>query len=516
MEQRVHMNFDSRIVSRRALVQAAALAASWAVLDRRPGLGQTPESLPGELVIDMAGGPDNLDPALARSVRDWSIVHSIYDSILDLGTDGSLVPLAAERFEILDDLTFEVTLRMGMTFHDGTPVLAEAIGRSITYVQQSEGPAARNFQAIDRVEVMDDLTARIVTLQPAPWLPSQLAVWMVLFPEAATPESFESAPVGSGPYRFVSRASGDHILLERNPEYLASSPKGQALAETVRFRFVPESTTRVADLATGTANLVDSVPQDQVQAVLDGGGEVIEAAVLGTSFLRVVNDIAPFDNPLVRRALNHAIDVETIGAALVSTDVRRLASLYPDERAIGFDPDLAPFAFDPERARELLAEAGLGEGFETRLQYTGGSVDDVMQAIAANLADVGVSVTIETTELATFNGSWQDPESAPLRFVTWRPVYDPHTLLSLMFASMGPLTRYADERADELISAAAVAVDPGERAALYQELGRYLQESPPAVFLWNLTAIYGARDFGAGWQPRGDEYVIPTRTESNP
>ncbi|MEJ7902312.1 MAG: ABC transporter substrate-binding protein, partial [Thermomicrobiales bacterium] len=168
------MGFDSRIVSRRALVQAAALAASWAVLDRRPGLGQTPESLPGELVIDMAGGPDNLDPALARSVRDWSIVHSIYDSILDLGTDGSLVPLAAERFEILDDVTFEVTLRMGMTFHDGTPVQAEAIGRSITYVQQSEGPAARNFQAIDRVEVMDDLTARIVTLQPAPWLPSQL------------------------------------------------------------------------------------------------------------------------------------------------------------------------------------------------------------------------------------------------------------------------------------------------------------------------------------------------------
>ncbi len=415
----------------------------------------------------------------------------------------------------MDDRTFAVSLRAGLVFHDGSPVLSDAIARSIAYVQQSEGPAAANFLAIERVDIIDDRTARIVTSDPAPWLPSQLAVWMVLFPETATPESFETDPVGSGPYRFVSREAGDHILLARNPDYPESSPKGQALAETVRFRFVPESTTRVADLATGAANLIDSVPQDQAQAVLDGGGEIVEAPVLGTSFLRLVNDVAPFDNPLVRQALNHAIDVETIGQALVSTQVRRLASLYPDERAIGFDADLAPFAFDPDRARELLAEAGLADGFETRLQYTGGSVDDVMQAIAANLADVGISLSIETTELATFNGSWQDPESAPLRYVTWRPVYDPHTLLSLMFTSTGPLTRYADDRADELIGLAAVAVDPGERAATYQELGRHFQESPPAVFLWNLTATYGTKGFGEGWQPRGDEYVIPTGTENN-
>lgn len=509
------MRIDRRIISRRSLVQGAALtAAGWTSLGTVTGRAQTPSTLARELVIDMAGGPDNLDPALARSARDWSIIHSIYDSILNLGADGSLAPLAAERFGQADDLTYEVVLRPGQTFHDGTPVLSDSIERAILHVQESEGPAARNFQAIERVDIVDELTARIVTAEPAPWLPSQLAVWMVLFPESATADSFETAPVGSGPFRFVSRTAGDHILLERNPDYPASSPKGQPLAETVRYRFVPEATTRIADLATGAANLIDSVPQDQAQAVREGGGEIVEAPVLGTSFLRVVNDVAPFDNPLVRQALNHAIDAETIGTALVSPEVRRLASFYPDERAIGFDPDLAPFAFDPARARQLLAEAGLGDGFETRLQYTGGSVDDLMEAIAANLADVGITVSIETTELATFNGSWQDPASAPLRYVTWRPVYDPHTLLSLMFASWGPLARYADERADALIASAAVAAEAAEREALYQELGRYFQESPPAVFLWNLTAIYGTKNFGEGWQPRADEYVIPTGTEN--
>ncbi len=511
-EQELGMDMGKWLVSRRALVGGTTLGLGLAGVGARGMAAQTPSALPAELVIDMAGGPDNLDPALARSVRDWSIVHSIYDSILDLASDGSLRPLAAERFETIDERTFEVVLRSGLTFHDGTPTLSDSVQRAILHVKQSEGPAAGNFRAIERVDILDDLTARIVTTDPAPWLPSQLAVWLVLFPESATADSFETAPIGSGPYRFASREAGDHILLERNPNYISLSAKGQPIAETVRYRFVPEPSTRIADLTTGSANLADSVPQDQVEAVLDGGGEIVEAPVLGTSFLRVVNDVAPFDNPLVRQALNHAIDVETIGQALVSASSRRLASLYPDERAIGFDAGLAPFAFDLDRARELLAEAGFADGFEARLESTGG-VDDVMEAIAANLGDIGIAVSIETTDLATFNGSWQDPDSAPLRYVTWRPVYDPHTLLSLMFASGGPLTRYADETVDELIAAAAVAADPAERAALYRDLGRRFQESPPAVFLWNLTTTYGLKDFGEGWSPRGDEYVIATSRE---
>lgn len=505
-------NVFERAVSRRRVgagaigIPLAVGAVSWT---RSVGAQATPE-VAEEIVIDVSGGPDNLDPALTRSIRDWSVLHSIYDSILDLSDDGELVPLAAESFTIVDDLTFEVVLREGLTFHDSSPVTVDAIERSIVHVQQSEGPAAANFGAIVEVETVDDRTVLIRTAEPAPWLPSQLAVWMVLFPEGITTDDFERAPMGSGPYRFVSHDAGSEIVLERNPDYPADSPKGTALAERVRYRFVPESTTRVADLATGVAHIVDAIPQDQAGAIEESGGRAIEAPVLGTSFLRMVNDVPPFDDPLVRRAINHAIDVETIGAALVSTEANRLASLYPEERSIGFDPDLMPFAYDPERARELLAEAGYGDGFETTLQYTGGGRDDVMQAIAANLAEVGIQVTIEVTELAAFNGSWTDPESAPLRYVTWRPVYDPHTLLSLMFASSGPLSRYADDEADSLITAAATESDPDARAGLYRDLGQYFQESPPAVFLWNLTAIYGVAGAGLDWQPRGDEYLIAT------
>ena len=503
--------FDRRrLVQIGTVIPLATLAPSHVVAQEA-----TPadSSILPAIVIDVAGGPDNLDPALTRSVRDWSILHALYDSLLDLSAAGELRPLAAESFESIDDVTFEVVLRAGMTFHDGTPVTSEAISRSITWVQESEGPAAANFGVIERVEMLDDLTARIITTRPAPWLPSQLAVWMVLFPEGMTTESFQTHPVGSGPYQFESQVPGSEIVLQRNPAYPSDSPKGTAIAEMVTYRVVPEATTRLADLVTGTAQIVDDLGPEHFQAVTEGGGEVIESPVLGVSFLRLVNDTPPFNDPLVRQAINHAIDVESIGLALISPSARRLASFSPDDRGIGFNPELAPLTFDPTLARQLLVDAGHPEGFAATLQYTGGGRDDVMQAIAANLADIGVDVTIELTDLATFNGTWQEPDSGQLRFVSWRPVYDPHILLSLMFTSSGPLSRFTDEEADQLIVAGGAEVDDATRQATYEDLGRYFQESPPAVFLWNLTSSYGVRDGGIGWSPRGDEYLLPMQRQ---
>jgi len=505
------MNLD---INRRHLIQAGALVPIGKLLSGQvSNPGSTPEEeVPtGSIVIDVAGGPDNLDPALTRSVRDWSILHSLYDSILDLSDDGTLRPLAAESFESLDDTTFEVVLRAGLTFHDGSPVTSEAVARSIAWVRESEGPAAGNFSVIDRVEILDDVTARIITSKPAPWLPSQLAVWMVLFPDGMTTESFQTNPVGSGPYQFVSQVPGSEVILKRNPAYPPDSAKGVAIAETVTYRVVPEAATRVADLVTNAAQIVEGLGSEHEQAVVDGSGNVIESPVLGASFLRLVNDVPPFDDPMVRVAINHAIDVDSIGSALVSPKVHHLASIFPDERSIGFDADLVPLSFDPELARQMLAEAGHTDGFAATLQYTGGGRNDVMEAIAANLFDVGIDVTIESTELATFNGSWQDPDSGELRFVSWRPLYDPHTLLNLMFSSAGPLSRFSDEEVDRLIAEGGTEVDPDRRQAIYEELGQYFQESPPVVCLWNLTTTYGVRDGGIQWTPRGDEYLLPMR-----
>lgn len=463
-----------------------------------------------ELVIDLSGTPESIDPALAYSPRDWSIVHSIYDALVGFDANGQLVPLAAESFTTVDDRTFEVVLRPGLRFHDGSPVDAAAVSRSIAYLQGSESLAVDLFRGVTDVQEIDQRTARIVCDQPSLWLPAQMAVWLLLVPEGFTAEQAATAPVGSGPFAFVSYAADDEIVLKRNETYTWGSPKGEPLAEQVRFRFVPESTTRIADLTSGAAQIVTDLPADQLATVEGSGLTVIDAPIVGSAWIRIATDIEPFNDVRVRRALNHAVDVEAIATSLVSPESRRLATLYPDDRAMGFDPDLEPYAYDPERARSLLREAGVAAEFRAALEMTSTSRADVVEAIAAQLRDAGIELTIVTADDATFNAGWQDPTRPALRMATWVPLYDPHTLLSLVFASEGFLSRYDNKDVDALIQSGASQADPEERAAIYRELGHLMHDDAPALFLWNLTSGYGVASEVTEWQPRGDQYVIPT------
>lgn len=496
--------------SRRAFMTAltaGALAAPATAASARLAQGAR---LRDELVIDLSGTPESIDPALAYAPRDWSIVHSIYDAVVGFDAAGALVPLAAESFTALDDRTFEAVLRPGLSFHDGSPVDAAAISRSVAYLQGSDSFAVDLFQGITGVEEVDARTARIVCDAPSPWLPAQMAVWLLLVPEGLTAEQAATAPIGSGPYRFVSLAAGDEIVLERNAAYTWPSPKGRPMAERVRFRFVPDASTRIADLSSGSAQIVTDLPADQLATVESSGLTAIDSPIVGSAWVRIATDVAPFDDVRVRRAINHAIDAQSIATSLVSEGARRLANLFPEERAMGFDPELQPYRYDPDLARSLLAEAGVGEGFATDLEITATSRTDVAQAIAGQLGEIGVEVRIQSSDDATFNAGWADPERPPLRMSTWIPLYDPQTLLSLVYAGDGFLSRYANADVDALIAAGAIEPDPRARAAIYRDLGQVMHDDAPAVFLWSLTAGYGVANDAVNWSPRGDEYVIPT------
>lgn len=479
------------------------------LLAQTPGEGG-PDGLIDELVIDLSGTPESIDPALAYSPRDWSIVHSIYDALVGFDANGQLVPLAAETFTAVGDRTFEVVLRSGLTFHDGSPITADAISRSIAYLRDSESLAVDLFGGITKVELLDGRTARIVCDQPSPWLPAQMAVWLLLVPEGFSAEQAATNPVGSGPFSFVSYASGDQIVLRRNEAYEWGSPKGEPIAEQVRFRFVPESSTRIADLTSGAAGIVTDLSADQSKIVRRSGQTAIESPIVGSAWIRIATDVEPFDDVRVRRALNHAIDAQAIATSLSSGDAHRLGALYPEERALGYDPMLPPYAYDPERARSLLAEAGFGNGLAVDLEITTSARDDIAEAIAAQLGDVGVDVSIVTADDATFNAGWGDPSRPPLRMSTWVPLYDPHTLLSLVFASDGYLSRYDNSEVDALIQSGARETDPEARDETYQRLGKVMHDDAPVIFLWNLTSGYGVASDVSNWQPRGDEYVIPT------
>lgn len=500
-------------LSRRTLLRSTT-AAMAGLSVASPLLTRAQTEPVDELVIDLSSEPNSLDPVLTYTPDGWSIVHAIYDAPVQYDDRGNLQMLAAESLTFPDDLTVEIRLKPDQFFHDETPLTAHSIEIAYNHLIASDSQIKGNFATISDVEIVDDLTALLRLSAPSPWLPAQIATWLLcLSPASITAGSLTDQPVGTGPYHFVSWERGSEIVLQTNPAYPADSPKGRPIAKTVRYRFVGDASTRVADLLSGSAGLIRGVPVDQVASVSGGGAQVVTQPLSGNAWVRIPTDIAPFSDPRVRLALNHAVDVEAIIEALLGGNGRRLANLFVPN-GLGFDEALAPHAYDPDLARDLLAQAGVDAGFSTQLAYATSERKDVLEAIATMLGEVGVDIELVGQEDATFNGGWTDPEAPALRFATWRPMVDPFNLLNLVFsapsATGGYLSRHANPDMQPLIDAAATETEPAERASLYRQLGRLLHDEPAAIYLWNLTALYGVSESAATWTPRPDDYMLPT------
>ncbi|MCC6314220.1 MAG: ABC transporter substrate-binding protein [Thermomicrobiales bacterium] len=507
----------ARRMDRRQVLAGAgggALAALWETGRIRLAMAQTPPAtMVDALAFDLATEPPTLDPATTYDVDGWSVVHSIYDALVQYGPDGALQPLLAESLTSPDPLTWEVKLREGVTFQNGEPFDAKSVAFSVQHITDPEtkSQVAGNFAVIEAVEEIDPHRVRLKLTAPAPWLPAQMAAWLVMLPPvyAADPANdFANNPVGTGPYRFAGWDRGVEVRLEVNPDYFTNSPKGTPIARAVRYHWAPEATTRVSDLLSGASDLIRDVPADQL-APVESAAIVIAQSISGSAWVRIPTDVAPFDDVRVRQALNYAVDVDAIVQALLAGHGQRLANFFVPG-GLGFDPELTPYPYDPGKAKALLTEAGYPDGFDTELAYTSTERMELVAAVAGQLTDVGVRAKLTPVEKATFNATWTDSSVAPLRYATWRPMFDPYTLLSLLVSNAGFLSRYDNPNAQAILDAAAIETDSGKRAAEYRELGQILRDEPAAIYLFDLTEFYGASHDLPPWTPRADDYLIPT------
>jgi peptide/nickel transport system substrate-binding protein len=515
---------DDWNLNRRELLAALGVGAGAALLPRVPTGAQSPEASPAasplarveSLTIDLGSEPSTLDPALVYDPNGWSIVHSVYDSLLQYDNEGNLELLLAQSWEWSSPTTIAVTLRPDVTFHNGEALTSKAVQFSLAHItaEETASQVSANFAVIESFNEIDDLSFELVLSQPAPWLPSQVAAWLaILPPEYAGSNDFARSPIGTGPYKFKDWSSGEAIDLEVNDAYFADSPKGSPIADAVTYRFVSDATTRVADLLSGSAQLVAGVPVDQAQAIEDGNQQVVIQAISGSIFVRVPNTIDPFTDPQVRMAMNFAVDVQSIVDALAGGNGVPLANLFVPS-TIGYDPNLSAYAYDIDQAKSLLAAAGFADGFSTSMDVSATERLDIAQAVAAQLGDAGIDVEVAQKELAVFNApeQWtgEAPDSAALRLISWRPLFDPYTLLSLMFSNTGFLSRFDDPTIQDLIDAFSTETDPEKRLSIGRELGKEMHDNPAAVYLYDLTAIYGVAEGTPPWSPRADEYVIAT------
>ncbi len=492
----------------RALALVAVLAT---VIVSAPAPAQIPTDI---LVVGQIAEPKSMDPHAVTAVNDFRILVNLYDGLVRYRSGTLEVePALAQSWRISDDGTvYTFRLRAGVTFHDGTPFNADAVKFNFdrmlddSHPHHDTGPfpLAFFFSAVKSTEVLDDLTVRFTLREPyAPFL-SNLAypTGLLVSPAAVQAHGVDygRAPSGTGPFRFRLWETNRQVAVERNPDYWDGAPSLSGIV----FRPITDANARLSEMLSGNIDIMVEVPPDTVALFRDDPRfAVYEQAGPHLWFLILNLREPPFDDVRMRRAVNHAINrwslVEDVlqGTATVATGPMPAAFEW------AYNAELAPYAYDPERARALITEAGYGDGAEVVFYVTeGGSgmLDPVAMgtAIQADLAQVGITARIETYEWNTFlnvvnPGLAGKAGMAQMAWMTNDPDTLPYlTLRTEAMPEQGGFNSgyYSNPEVDRLLEAARRSTDQTERARLYREMQAIVYADAPWAFVasWKQNA----------------------------
>jgi len=457
----------------------------------------SPESpFVGTLTVGLSADAESMDPMYVNQAAGWSVVQAVFDHLIDRDFEGNLAPGLALSWTTVGTSTLEFELRQGVVFHNGEPFNAEAVKFTVERIlADEEAPNRSKFTSIDSVEVVDEYTVRFVLDQLDGTLFDSLTSRLAMVPpgylKEVGAEGFAAAPVGTGPFKFVEWMPDDHITLAANEDYWQGSYKGLPQVETVVFRPIPEAATRLAELETGGIDIMQDLSTDQIAAVESAGMTVVadEAFQLAYVFFVADDESLPTHDVRVRQALNYAVDVDAIIDNLLAGFGSRVASpIGPGY--LGYDPGVEPYAYDPDRALALLAEAGYADGFETMLDVTSTGHNDVIEAVAGYLREVGVEAMIQEFEMGQFNQNWMDRAQSMLWAARWGNTPDPQSV-GLFASCTGWISRYCNEQVTELLDGAQATLDQDERARLYGAASQLMHDDPLAIYLSTALQVYG-------------------------
>ena len=480
-----------------------------------PGTGLFAQQAGSEkdpLVVIQSAEPTGLDPVTNRTVPAYAVTVNIFDSLLRKEPDGRNVPALAESYLKESATSYLFRLRSGVLFQNGEPLTADAVKYTVDKIfdPASKSTRANDLSWIDHVEVVDKLTARIIAKRPFPLADhyfSELQIVPPVYREKVGAQKFNEEPIGTGPYKFVRWDRGNRVVLQRNDNYWRSA----APAQYVEFQFVSSAASRVATLLSGRADLIVDPPVT-AKSQIDGNTKTVFASEIGTRVLFVGLDTVQ-DSPLkdvrVRQALNYAVDKTAIVSKLIGASSEATTTLLT-ARDFGFSPDVKPYPYDPQKARQLLAAAGYPNGFSVKIDATAGRyINDtaVVQAIAGYLGEVGVKAEINTLEFGAFNGVLFAHKTSPMYFVGWgNPVFDASYVFNFVTMTGSLLRTIEDPAIDKLLKDANESTDQAARKSLYAKAGALINDAAPAIFLYKQPVLYGMSR-RLDWKPRADEFL---------
>lgn len=452
-----------------------------------------------------------MDPNIGVTEITRMISGHMYDQIIELGDDASLKPMLAESWQAVDELTWEFKLRPGVTFHDGTPFDAEVMKFTIERILDPDYNSLQRtyWVPVTEINTPDELTCVIKTETPMGVMPYVMALTTPVHPDVGMdPEGFPEVPIGTGPFKFVEWVKDDRVVVEANPDYWGGPPQvRQAI-----FRTIPELSTRMSALEAGEVDIVlEIVPEDVERIQGREGVNVLSVETFRTSWLWMNGSREPFTDVRVRQAIQHAVNLDDIAESIIQgVGIKARAPIAP--QVFGFHPDLPPYEYNPDRARELLAEAGFPNGFETTAKGMGERggytrFGDVAEVVLAYLAEVGIVAEPIVTDPATANKdllelNW-DLHFAGSTAVTG----DADNGMGRLYLSDAKRTGWGSEEVDQLLLTGRQSTNQDERLSAYQEAQEILWREGPTLWTYHHLDTIGISDRVQGFVPRPDRML---------
>lgn len=470
------------------------------------GSDEPAPSTGGDITVILAGEPTSLDPQLRDDGNERAVSDNIYETLMVRQPDGTLVPgLADGEPTQVDETTWQFNLREGISFHNGEAFNAESVVASVERVIDPDfnSEQVSFFATISGAEAVDDLTVNILTSEPDPILPARM-YWMKMVPAQASQDpGFAENPVGTGPYQFVEWVRGDHVTLEANSDYWQGDPNN---IDQVTYRFVSEAGTRLSALIAGDADLITNLQPEDV----DRAPQSAHVAGLEHPVLIINADEGVTADVRVRQAMNYAVDKEAMATDLFAgfAQVDQCQILSPS--FFGFNEDLEAYSYDPDRARDLIAEAG-AEGATVELIGTAGrwlKDRETVEVVGNFLADVGLQPDIQIFDFDEYlNRLFGDLRPDSIYVTSSNELLDADRQLSAYYHSDGIGASNSNADLAARIDAARSETDVETRRGLYTEAVAEACEEAYFLFLLNVEDIYGMSE-QLVWSPRVDAKII--------
>jgi peptide/nickel transport system substrate-binding protein len=467
-----------------------------------PGaLAQTKEDT---IVYALQSDVDSWDPP-ASVLREAIILgYHVYDhlAVRDLKTR-KVGPNLATSWRNVDDTTWEVKLRQGVKFHDGTPFTARDVKATFERVLDParKMTARGNHAKIKSVEVVDDFTVRFKTDGPYPLFVERLTAQVMQSSKVIADKGddwMKENPVGTGPYKLVKwNRKQDHLLV-RNDDYWGPKP----YFKYVRVRIIPEQATQIAELVSGGVDIIKAVPPDQMD-VIDKSGQARTASspILRTAMLQLDQAARsgpnPFTDRRVRQAANLAVDADGIIKHVLNGLGDRVATGI-NPMAFGWDPNLKPYRQDLAQAKKLLADAGYPNGVEITFHEGPPVVEPAIQqtndAIVADMAKAGFKVKRNFTgDNTILVARIKDGKGGPMFNWSWGyySVFDADAILYDVFKCGEAYSYYCNKELDDLIATGRSTLDQKKRAEIYVKAQKLLFDDAAYLYKWGLRGVWG-------------------------